>query len=240
MTLLLLEERLMKTRIFVMALAVVASFAVTSMGQAQAAYSTPIADLYNTGVDASHVALAAGAVDPNYQLVSAPMGEPYAGPSAYVVSGTYPIPPWHVNLSDAQWINPILSPTNQQQFNGLYTFRTTFNTMSDPFIAEISGQITADDQVVGFILNTTSFSFSTPDQGYATLQPFSISSGFIAGLNTLDFVVNNTHLSKVGLLVEMTGSMQAIPEPTSVALLGIGMVGFFAFRRRFFKRNSVV
>jgi len=34
------------------------------------------------------------------------------------------------------------------------------------------------------------------------------------------------------------GFQQSVPEPTSLALLGIGMSGFFAFRR-FFKRTSV-
>jgi hypothetical protein len=38
--------------------------------------------------------------------------------------------------------------------------------------------------------------------------------------------------------VDQGYSQVAVPEPTSVALLGIGVTGFLAFRR-FFKRTSV-
>jgi hypothetical protein len=50
-------------------------------------------------------------------------------------------------------------------------------------------------------------------------------------------VVNNSsdpHVTGVGLGIQQS----SVPEPTSLALLGIGMSGFFAFRR-FFKRTSV-
>jgi hypothetical protein len=45
---------------------------------------------------------------------------------------------------------------------------------------------------------------------------------------------NNTQVSSVKIGIEGT----AVPEPTSMALLGIGMTSFLAFRR-FFKRGSV-
>ena len=44
--------------------------------------------------------------------------------------------------------------------------------------------------------------------------------------------------AKGTLTVGVTSAAQPIPEPASLALLGIGMTGFFAFRR-FFKRTSV-
>lgn len=42
------------------------------------------------------------------------------------------------------------------------------------------------------------------------------------------------------VLYDFTPTYGAIPEPTSVALLGVGMAGFFAFRRMFRKRPATV
>jgi len=53
-------------------------------------------------------------------------------------------------------------------------------------------------------------------------------------------VVGSTSNSGMTTLsvVDQAYSQQSVPEPTSLALLGIGMTGFFALRR-FFKRTSV-
>jgi len=53
-------------------------------------------------------------------------------------------------------------------------------------------------------------------------------------------VVGSTSNSGMTTLsvVDQAYSQQSVPEPTSLALLGIGMSGFFAFRR-FFKRTFV-
>jgi hypothetical protein len=47
---------------------------------------------------------------------------------------------------------------------------------------------------------------------------------------------NNTQQSSIQIGIEYF----AVPEPTSMSLLGIGMAGFFAFRRFFNKRNAEV
>ena len=53
---------------------------------------------------------------------------------------------------------------------------------------------------------------------------------------SLAATLNNPALSVIGAGFGLHES--AVPEPASLALLGIGMTGFLAFRR-YFKRNAV-
>jgi hypothetical protein len=46
--------------------------------------------------------------------------------------------------------------------------------------------------------------------GFASFTPFTVNSGFIAGVNTLDFVVNNAPFAgtnPTGLRVEISGTV---------------------------------
>ena len=67
---------------------------------------------------------------------------------------------------------------------------------------------------------------------------FTVTTGFLAGLNTLDFVVVNLTGSANPTGLRVTGlagtfDITAVPEAGSLGLFGIGLAGLsFAMRRR--------
>jgi len=77
-----------------------------------------------------------------------------------------------------------------------------------------------------------------PPSTFTYFAPFTISTGFVPGTNTLDFVVHNAPLpfnpsvNPTGLQVTLGGTAEPVPEPSSLSLLGIGAVGVFAIRRK--------
>jgi hypothetical protein len=191
-----------------------------------------ITDLFNTGVDNAGNPLGPHVADPHYAISA-------LGPAEVVATGQHPFPPWVPNPSNAQWIAPL---PNTSVPNGIYDYTTHF-TLNSANLASvvISGLLTSDDQVQDVLLNGHSLGITTPTgptiptAGFTSLHPFSISGSispfFIEGNNTLVFHTANLFGSVTGLLVQQTGSYSLIPEPTSMALLGIGLSGLLTFRR---------
>jgi hypothetical protein len=170
--------------------------------------------LFGTGLSLSGTTLSGGAADPHYTVVE-------TGSPAVVLSDLWGN--WFANDSSSAWIgwsdNPF--PGNY----GIHTFRITFDlTGYNPATTTLSGGWCADNS--GLIkLNGNSTGVSQGDDfGIAPgLIPFTLSSGFTSGLNTLDFVCDFPD-GYDGLRVgNLALDFNAVPEPASLSLLVLGV-----------------
>jgi len=168
--------------------------------------AAPIA-VYGTGVATAGVLLADGSVDGHYRLVSSPDAS-FPGPNAIVVnSNVYPIPPWLPDGPNSKWIAPQASQTVGNA-PGVYTYRTTFDlTGFNPATAVLTGQWGSDNSAV-MKLNGTVVS-TTVSAGFVSWTAFTINTGFVAGVNTIDFVVTNKggDANPTGLRVDIGGTV---------------------------------
>lgn len=162
--------------------------------------------VFNTGVAADRTLLPGGSVDPHYTLIaSADVTLP--GPNAIVttqIADGY----WIAQGPDSKWIAPSANqsypgatPCNAA---GSYTYRTLVDlTGFDPATAVIQGKWAVDNQGTAIRLNGTSIGATQP--GYNPFAAFTINSGFIAGVNTLDFVTADQGCPN-GMRVELSGT----------------------------------
>jgi hypothetical protein len=203
-----------------------AGFAALLMsGSAQADVFTVGNNTVNTGVDASGSPLPDGTIgDPHYSLISVPGGT--TDIRVRTSAGGYPIVP-SVYIGDDS-ISAWIGPNNDNQLDGPignYDYRATFNlTGLNPATASLIGHFASDNKEISVLLNGVSESFTqssaciTLGVCYESFTPLSITSGFVAGVNTLDFIVNNAG-GPTALRVELTGTASPVPEPASLLLL---------------------
>jgi len=180
------------------------------------AYAAPIPGLFNTGLDTEGVLLpASGAVDPHYEIIlSADAGLP--GPDAVTLNPGFPVGPWVAEGPDSRWIAPQANQGNGA--GGEYRYRTTFDlTGFDESTASISGEWAIDNEGTDILINGTSTG-NLNTNGFAALTAFTVNSGFVAGVNTLDFVVFNAGagVGPTGLRVRMSGTVLVPGEPPSI------------------------
>ena len=125
------------------------------------------------------------------------------------------------------------------------TYRTTFSlTGLNPFTASISGFWGTDNEGEIFLNGVTTGIklFGNVDGvldggdfgNFDHLTAFSITSGFVSGLNTLDFVILDTGPPSAMRVDNLAGTAAVVPEPATWALmiLGFGSAGAVLRRRR--------
>lgn len=190
--------------------------------------AVPISGLYNTGLNGSGTYLATGQPDGNYSVIASPAGSfvPVATDDTIwpLVAG-----PWVPNNPTfSRWISP---RANSGGPAGNYVYRTTFNLPANANLstAMIGGVWGTDDP--GTDIRINGFSTGQLSAGFTSLVPFSITSGFNFGLNTLDFYLTNAG-GPTGLRVDrIQGKYDFIPEPGTFLLAALGLGGMLVRRR---------
>jgi hypothetical protein len=163
--------------------------------------------VFSTGVNAKGVAAAGGSIDAHYTMIQSAEAT-LPGPNAIVVS----------QIAAGFWVGPSttsswIAPSADQSYPGppvpcngagTYAYRTTFNlTGYDPTTARIVGAWAADNSGTAVRLNGVSLGITAA--GYNPMTPFTIVSGFVAGMNTLEFEILDSGCPN-GLRVELSGT----------------------------------
>ena len=174
--------------------------------------------VFGTGLSSSGQLLSGGTADSHYSIVSAPSPDTAGQAMTTTESG---ITTWVAEGPNSEWISPHTNEgTTSGEPAGSYTYQTTFNlTGFNPSTTVLTGEFAAAYSLGMIMLNGENTGIVSDGQSdSATFRSFSISSGFVGGVNTLDFVIGNqTQGAPSGLHVDLTGTAQDLTTTTLAA-----------------------
>ena len=145
--------------------------------------------IYSTGVENNGALAADGSIDLHW-IIGASADPTHEGPDAIVITpGLSPVPPWLSAGPQSKWIAP-RADQNVGNYEGNYTYQTFFDlTGVDMCKFRLAGQIAVDNSLVDIVVNGLSQGVS--GGSFTAFLPFSVTNGFVAGPNTVDFIINN-------------------------------------------------
>ena len=169
-----------------------------------------IGGLFNTGQGDNGAAIALGATDTHYALVSAPAG---TGASNTAVQLDYA---WLHGDANSTWIG-----STAEERTGSYVYQTSFTLQpgADPRSVLIGFDLASDNNLRDILVNGVSTGIASNVQ-YSSFVHFELNgmnAAFGSGVNTISFVidnrdnVNDTTSGPTGLLIDnMTGTVAVI------------------------------
>ena len=165
-----------------------------TISNALTASSPSAVSFRNTGQSVS------GGRDNSFQIISDTTGQISSPAAAFVATL---LSSWGTAVPGAVWIAPSADQSDARLGgccrNTTDIYRTTFTVTGDATTASLTLAMLADDYVDVLLNGQRAFTHATNNMLY-TPTSFTMNSGFVAGANTLDFVVTNIS-GPTGLLV---------------------------------------
>ncbi len=182
-----------------------------------------IPGLFNTGVGANGVVLANGASDPHYILTAGAQGTP--GMNALAILNH---PNWLANDAASSFIG-VVNPGATSISGGNYYFQTTFSLAGFiPATVQLNILVAVDNDLTDVFINGVGSGLTT--SGFAAFNPpMTLASGFVGGVNTLEFRTVNQGAGPGGFRATLSGTGLAANTNSPLPL---GPVTYY-FRKSF-------
>lgn len=208
------------------------SLSIATAFVSASAQAATIVGLFNTGTDASNVALVGGdgLIDTHYGVLSSTSAG-FAGGQAV----TYKHPAYAAEDADSRWVS--LTATGSPGSNTT-VYRLSFDlTGYNAGTAVISGSF-GGDNLARIFLNGTDTGNATSNFG--SLTSFTLGSGFVSGINNFDVELQDFgapaafRIDGLAGTADLSAGGGGVPEPATWALMisGFGMAGTALRRRR--------